>query len=99
MTGHVAAAGAQGSLKGYVTGFVLSVVLTAPAGDTGRLEVRHGGTVLTGFDLAVLRGGVRHTFDAPPLAGPGDRITLAVYCGNADHACTPDGTFTAALVR
>jgi hypothetical protein len=78
---------------------VLSVVLTAPAGDTGRLEVRHGGTVLAGFDLAALRGGVRHTFDAPPLAGPGERITLVVYCGNADHACTPDGAFTAALVR
>lgn len=29
MTGHVAAAEAHGSLKGYVTGFVLSVVLTA----------------------------------------------------------------------
>jgi cytochrome o ubiquinol oxidase operon protein cyoD len=29
VTGHVAAAGPQGSLKGYVTGFVLSVVLTA----------------------------------------------------------------------
>ena len=31
MTGHVAAAGAHGSLKGYLTGFVLSVVLTAIA--------------------------------------------------------------------
>lgn len=29
MTGHVAAAEAHGSLKGYVTGFVLSVLLTA----------------------------------------------------------------------
>ena len=29
MNGHVAAAEAHGSLKGYVTGFVLSVVLTA----------------------------------------------------------------------
>ena len=29
MSGHVAAAEAHGSLKGYVTGFVLSVLLTA----------------------------------------------------------------------
>jgi cytochrome o ubiquinol oxidase subunit IV len=29
VTGHVAVAEAHGSLKGYVTGFVLSVVLTA----------------------------------------------------------------------
>ena len=79
---------------------VLSVVLSGPAGDTGRVEVRHGDTVLANVDLAALGGaGVRHTFSNPPLAEPGERITLAVYCGNADRSCTPEGDFTAALVR
>ncbi|MFL6124703.1 hypothetical protein [Actinophytocola sp.] len=78
---------------------VLSVALSGPAGDTGRVEVRHGDTVLGVFDLATLPAGVRHTFADPPLAGPGERITLAVYCGNADRACRPAGRFAAALVR
>lgn len=60
MTGHVAAAEAQGSLKGYVTGFVLSVVLTAipfwlvmAGGPMGQAKVfdRPGATaaILLGF--------------------------------------------------
>jgi hypothetical protein len=79
---------------------VLSARLGAPAGDTGRVEVRHGDTVLATFDLAALaRGGVSHTFADPPLAQGGEKITLAVFCGNADRACTPSGEFAAALVR
>lgn len=78
---------------------VLSVALSGPPGDTGRVEVRHGDTVLGVFDLATLPAGVRHTFADPPLAGPGERITLAVYCANADLACRPEGEFAAALVR
>ena len=78
---------------------VLSVALSGPAGDLGRVEVRHGDTVLGVFDLAALPAGVRHTFADPPLVGPGERVTLAVYCGNADRPCRPVGEFAAALVR
>jgi hypothetical protein len=78
---------------------VLSARLRGPAGDTGRVEVRHGDAVLATFDLAALAGGVQHTFADPPLAEPGDKITLAVFCGNVDHSCTPSGEFAAALVR
>jgi hypothetical protein len=78
---------------------VLSVALSGPAGDTGRVEVRHGDTVLGVFDLAALPAGVGYTFADPPLAGPGERVTLAVYCGNADRPCRPAGEFAAALVR
>jgi cytochrome o ubiquinol oxidase subunit IV len=53
MTGHVAEHAAHGSLKGYVTGFVLSVVLTAIPFwlVMGRVFERPGATIalLLGF--------------------------------------------------
>ncbi len=82
---------------------VTAVVLRAPAGDTGQVQVRHGDRVLTTTDLAeVARAGTAGLPlrpAQPPLVAPGELVTLAVTCANPEDPCTPTGVFTAALVR
>jgi hypothetical protein len=82
---------------------VTSVVLRNRAADTGQVQIRHGSRVVGTIDLAAVDrdGNDALTFrpDDPPLVAPGERMTLAVSCGNRRDACTPSGEFTAALVR
>ncbi len=82
---------------------VTSVVLRNPSADVGEVRVRHGDRVIATVDLAdVDRDGTDALVlgpDRAPLVAPGERVVLAVTCRNARDACTPFGTFTAALVR
>lgn len=78
---------------------VTSVVLRNQAADTGQVQLRHGDTVLATFDLAEVRGEFTFHLVDPPLVAPGERVTMAVSCTNKRGPCTPDGSFTAALVR
>lgn len=82
---------------------VTSVVLRNPAADVGGVQIRHGDRVVGTIDLATVNrdGRTEVTFrpDNPPLAAPGERITLAVSCANSRDPCTPSAVFTAALVR
>jgi hypothetical protein len=78
---------------------VMSVVLRNPANDTGQVELRHGQTVIATFNLTEVRGEFTFHLVDPPLVAPGERVTMAVSCTNRQGACTPNGSFTAALVR
>lgn len=82
---------------------VTSVVLRNPSADVGEVRVRHGDRVIATVDLAdVDRDGTDALVlgpDRSPLVAPGEQVILAVSCRNARDACTPFGTFTAALVR
>jgi hypothetical protein len=78
---------------------VVSVVLRNPAGDTGQVELRHGQVVLATVNLAEVRGDFTFHLADPPLVAPGERVTMAVTCTNKRDACTPTGSFTAALVH
>ena len=82
---------------------VTSVLLRNPATDVGQVQIRHDRTVVGTVDLAAVDrdGGDGLLFrpDDPPLVAPGESLVLAVSCGNVRDPCTPQGVFTAALVR
>jgi hypothetical protein len=82
---------------------VTSVVLRNPSADVGEVRLRHGDRVIATVDLAdVDRDGSDALVlgpDRSPLVAPGEQVIIAVTCRNARDACTPFGTFTAALVR
>ncbi|WP_156757442.1 COG1470 family protein [Actinokineospora pegani] len=82
---------------------VTSVLLRNPAADVGQVQIRHDGAVVGTVDLAAVDrdGGDGLLFrpDNPPLVAPGESLVLAVSCGNERDPCTPQGVFTAALVR
>ncbi|MFI6025469.1 hypothetical protein [Amycolatopsis magusensis] len=78
---------------------LLSVRLTGPATDSGRVEVRHGNTVLAVYNLADLQGqGQLLNPEQSPLLASGDTVSLAVECTNAAEPCTPQAVASTALV-
>lgn len=76
---------------------VSDIVLQNPAGDTGRLQVRAGGTVLFEFGLGTVRS-VDERFAKALQFTSDDGLVLAVECQNpAGTDCTASITFSGGL--
>jgi hypothetical protein len=76
---------------------VNDIVLQNPAGDTGRLQVRAGDTVLFEFGLGTV-GSVDERFAKALPFTPANGLVLAVQCQNPAGAdCTASITFTGGL--